>query len=251
MLLLAPACGSDALSPSDGGSDAASGPDVSPGSDLAATDTAAADTAGGCSYAGATHPVGSRFPAEDGCNTCTCLAGGGVACTEIACPPRDGGSPDLATCDFSARYSYGAIGGNATFVYRTELAPGNKYTRTRTSLRAPQPALTCSPAMPPCGAQDAISAYDIEVHDLPRPDVQAALAEAQPPLYGYDPRPLDGTVFELKRADGRGFLVGDTCDGRPAPCRAIPAGIAQLTKRLRDLDTQQMAKPECAALNRP
>jgi hypothetical protein len=249
MLLLAPGCGSDALSsPDGGGADSASGPDVSPGSDLAATDSAAADTAAGCFYAGTNHPVGSKFPAEDGCNTCTCLVGGGVACTEIACPPRDGGSPDLATCDFSARYSYGAIGGNALYVDRSELAPGNKYTHTRTPQRGAGPIASCAPALPPCGAQDAITAYDIEVHDLGQADVKAALAEAQPPLYGYDSRPVDGTVFEFKRADGRGFLVGQSCDNRPPPCRPIPAGVAQLTQRLRDLDKQQLGKPECVAL---
>lgn len=52
--------------------------------------------AGGvCSYGGSSHPIGSSFPASDGCNTCTCLAGGSVACTEKACV----GMPDLATSD--------------------------------------------------------------------------------------------------------------------------------------------------------
>lgn len=63
--------------------------------------------AGGvCSYGGSSHPIGSSFPASDGCNTCTCLAGGSVACTEKACmvyPDLGGGPPgplpDLATSD--------------------------------------------------------------------------------------------------------------------------------------------------------
>jgi Pacifastin inhibitor (LCMII) len=225
------------MAPSDAGVDSAPSPDVPGG-----------DTAGGCAYRGTTYPVGANFAADDGCNSCTCLAGGGAACTEIACPRRDGGSPDLAACDFSARYSYGTIGGLRVSISRTELAPENKYTHTRSPVSAPGSALSCSPAMPPCGAQDVITAYDIEVHDLGRADVQAALAEAQPPLYGYDSRPVDGTLFEFKRADGRGFLVGDTCDNRPPPCRPIPAGVAQLAKRLQDLDKQQLAAPECATL---
>jgi hypothetical protein len=248
MLLMAPGCGSDPLVSSDAGVD--SGP--SPGGDTAGPDAPGSDAAGGCAYGGTTYPTGAKFPADDGCNTCTCLAGGGAACTEIACPRRDGGSPDLAACDFSARYSYGTIGGLRFSVSRTELAPGNKYTHTRSPVSgAPGSTLSCSPGMPPCGAQDVITAYDIEVHDLGRADVQAALAEPQPPLFGYDSRPVDGTVFELKRADGRGFLVGDSCDNRPPPCRPIPAGVAQLTKRLQDLDKQQLAAPECAALRGP
>lgn len=34
---------------------------------------------GVCGYGGALYSVGSSFPASDGCNTCTCLAGGSVA----------------------------------------------------------------------------------------------------------------------------------------------------------------------------
>lgn len=228
-------CGSDAATPSDGGVDATAGSEVAP---------PGTDAAGSCSYGGAAHPPGSTFPATDGCNSCMCLAGGAVACTEIACPPRDGGA---AACDFSARYSYGDIGGLRIAVSRSELAPGNKYTHTRTPVAGDGPTLMCSPPLPACGSQDVITAYDVEVHDLPLPDVQAALSQPQPPLYGYDSRPVDGTVFEFKRADGRGFLVGTPCDTRPA-CTAIPPGIAQLTKRLRDLDKQQLATPECAAL---
>ncbi|APR81049.1 Hypothetical protein A7982_06396 [Minicystis rosea] len=39
----------------------------------------------GCEVDGASHPVGTSFPAEDGCNTCTCTEGGEVLCTRTAC----------------------------------------------------------------------------------------------------------------------------------------------------------------------
>jgi len=38
-----------------------------------------------CEYRGVLHAVGDSFPAGDGCNTCSCQAGGFVACTRIAC----------------------------------------------------------------------------------------------------------------------------------------------------------------------
>lgn len=38
-----------------------------------------------CKYDGAEYAAGETFPASDGCNTCTCLEGGNVACTEKAC----------------------------------------------------------------------------------------------------------------------------------------------------------------------
>lgn len=44
-----------------------------------------------CEYQGITYSEGERFPAEDGCNTCTCGEDGQVACTELAClPPVEG-----------------------------------------------------------------------------------------------------------------------------------------------------------------
>jgi hypothetical protein len=43
------------------------------------------DPAGGCSFLGVYYPVGAQFAAGDGCNSCTCLAPGEQACTELAC----------------------------------------------------------------------------------------------------------------------------------------------------------------------
>ena len=49
--------------------------------------SATEDGSGGsaCRHGGKTYDVGDSFPAEDGCNTCTCEKGGGVACTQIGC----------------------------------------------------------------------------------------------------------------------------------------------------------------------
>ena len=41
--------------------------------------------ADGCTVGGVTYAVGDSFPAEDGCNTCTCGEDGNAACTEIGC----------------------------------------------------------------------------------------------------------------------------------------------------------------------
>lgn len=49
---------------------------------------------GACRYEGRIYDVGDRFPAGDDCNTCTCLQGGDVACTEIACLGDAGPGPD-------------------------------------------------------------------------------------------------------------------------------------------------------------
>jgi len=39
-----------------------------------------------CVFNGTIHRVGETFPAGDGCNVCTCLGGGRVVCTLRACP---------------------------------------------------------------------------------------------------------------------------------------------------------------------
>jgi len=72
-----------------------------------------------CSYGGKSYAVGESFKSTDGCNTCSCLSDGTVACTLMAClldagvPPGDGPAssdtapdsataPDVATPDLAA-----------------------------------------------------------------------------------------------------------------------------------------------------
>jgi len=54
-----------------------------------------------CRYNGRDYHAGDTFPAADGCNTCSCTAGGSVGCTERACI-ADGGigtdGGDLVMC---------------------------------------------------------------------------------------------------------------------------------------------------------
>jgi hypothetical protein len=232
-----------------------------------------------CTYANQPRAIGTTFPSTDGCNTCACVEDARVLCTEKACAtdaaalvkpdagrdatnpgatdgaaaaPSDGPRPAdaAAACDFSAAYDYGDIGGLRAFVERTILQPGNRYTHVRRAVVGAPPLASCAPPLPACGAADAVTAFDIEQRDLADPDVRAALAQSNPPLYGRDSRPVDGTVFEFAREDGRGFLVGQECQGNSGPgtCRAIPRGIAQLVSRLRDLDRQQLRAEECRSL---
>jgi hypothetical protein len=49
-----------------------------------------------CTYAGKTYGVGATFPDTDGCNKCSCEAGGQVACTLLAC--FDASSDGPTTC---------------------------------------------------------------------------------------------------------------------------------------------------------
>ena len=50
-----------------------------------------------CRYEGSSHSLGDSFPANDGCNTCSCNSLG-ITCTHRTCLP-DAGSPDLGSVD--------------------------------------------------------------------------------------------------------------------------------------------------------
>jgi hypothetical protein len=107
-----------------------------------------------------------------------------------------------------------------------------------------------------CNAEiGACSAAPVAVGDIERalaePDVLAAFAAAPagvPPVYGVDSRPVDGTVFEIAR-DGKVIDVGSPCGGSSSSCVPIPPGVAALVTVLHSLDTQELAKPGCAALH--
>ena len=51
-----------------------------------------------CNYNGTPHQAGESFPAEDGCNTCTCQENGSVACTLIGCVEPEEESCVAAGC---------------------------------------------------------------------------------------------------------------------------------------------------------
>jgi hypothetical protein len=46
-----------------------------------------------CSYEGKQQVIGQSFLAADGCNQCTCLEGGTVSCTTMACGPAPVAAP--------------------------------------------------------------------------------------------------------------------------------------------------------------
>jgi len=74
------ACGGSAVTP---GPASAGAPGA--GGETAAGGAAAAGGAGSCIYQGKSYAAGARFPASDGCNSCSCEANGSVGCTEIGC----------------------------------------------------------------------------------------------------------------------------------------------------------------------
>lgn len=86
--LAAAACGGKSEREDAEGAGAAGGSGASGGSGGSDGSGATGGSGGatGCTHDGVFYELGASFPAGDGCNTCTCQAGGGVACTRTACP---------------------------------------------------------------------------------------------------------------------------------------------------------------------
>jgi hypothetical protein len=203
---------------------------------------------GGCVLGGVTYPPGP-VPSGDNCNTCTCTAGGQIACTLRVCPP-DGGAP--GPCNLDATYRYGNTGGHTVYEDSVTLTPPAGYRYTRSPRQTDPIDVSCAPPLPTCGLANAIDGVDI-MRVILDADVQDALSKPADPntplIFGVDGRPFDAAIFRFSRGDGRYFFVGGPCPtGSTTSCKAIPAGIARLVTELRALDQQQLADPTCAAL---
>lgn len=183
---------------------------------------------------------------------CAAALAGGCGKSSMALP-GDGGAGDGADattdagCTLPATFRYGPTGGLVAFHQETILSPAASYEHIRTSVGLPEaPELSCSPTLPACGDSTLIDISDV-LRNLADADVVTALAMAAPPLYGLDSRPTDGSMFQVLRADGHGFLVGPPCTTGEFCHGTVPAGIAQLVTYLLALDQQQIADASCSA----
>jgi len=195
-----------------------------------------------CTYAGLRYAPGATFPSADGCNSCSCLSDGAVACTERACLPdagtsdarADGGGGEI--CAFDRTYNFHDDGGFVAFTDRSTLSPPRTHLMSRDHFTNALPN-QCTRTLV-CSDSTLVDVNEIR-QALAHPDVVAALAQTTRPFYGTDTRPVDGNVFMLDRDDGRGFSVGSG---------TVPAGLRALVDLLHLLRAQTAAAPECAGL---
>jgi len=147
-----------------------------------------------------------------------------------ACGPGDG-------------FDWGMDGGDGPTQRRSFFMPPRLW-RQQLNYADGRPPVDCKVEVPGCDAMAAVN-LDILRMTYLQPDVQAALKEPMPPLFGRDLRPVDGQVFTFHRPDGRGFGVGAPCTGA-MPCRDVPPGLAAFVEILERLDAQQLKDPSCA-----
>ena len=168
--------------------------------------------------------------------------------------PDQTSRPDVGrTCTLSANLTFGRDGGNALYWDSNRLT-ASTFTITRNySLRMGRDgsaSATCTPALPACGTTGVPSVANINT-DLADPDVQGlwSLPQDPIPLFGTDPRPVDGTVYAIALDDGHKVLVGGQCASpNMSSCLNIPAGLLRLTQDLQKLATAMIADPVCKGL---
>jgi hypothetical protein len=209
-------------------------------------DAATSDGKAGCTFGNRTYAVGETF--KNDCNTCTCQAGGNVACTLMACPV-DGAATDAASeCKVSTALTFGTDGGNALYHDVNSIDTAGVLTITRTMSGrggGDGGSTSCSQALPACGTAGAVTAATLTA-DLADPVVKAGFTSAVTPFYGVDQRPVDGPAFSVT-ANGHTILVGAACPAGSTSC-SLPAGVQRLVDHLKTITTTGLAADVCKKL---
>lgn len=159
--------------------------------------------------------------------------------SDVPCTPMLGGT-----------VTFGLDGGKVAFVERFTLAPAAAFRAERRSGGSVGMLVSmCETALPGCNTADMVDVGELNAA-LGARDVQIAFGAARgmpgmQMIYGYDPRPVDGTVFAIE-ADGVRLFVGAPCRaGMMEGCLATPVGVQRLVDVLTALRDQELQRPAC------
>lgn len=196
-------------------------------------------------YDGSTDRVVVDRPAPDVLDLTDVPLVDDVATSDVPCAPM-----------LSTTVVFGLNGGKVAFTDRFTLAPPLSFRAERHS-GSPSGMVTamCTTTLPGCNTADMVDVGELNAAVAAR-DVQTALGFARgmpmmEALYGYDPRPVDGTVFEIN-IDGARLFVGAPCRaGMMTGCLAVPVGVQRLVDVLTALRDQEVQRSACMALRNP
>ncbi len=196
-------------------------------------------------YDGSTDRVVVDRPAPDVLDLTDVPLVDDVAPSDVPCTPM-----------LSTTVTFGLNGGKVAFTDRFTLTPPLSFRAERHG-GGPSGTVTamCSTTLPGCNTADMVDVGELNAA-LGARDVQTALGFARgmpmmEVLYGYDPRPVDGTVFEIN-ADGARLFVGAPCRaGMMTNCLAVPVGVQRLVDVLTALRDQEVQRSACMALRNP
>jgi hypothetical protein len=170
----------------------------------------------------------------------------GLCAATTACSSTTGTTGDAGVgCTLDATYTLGVSNGLNPVGSFSTFAPPFSFTYEVTNALATDgdagfPA--CMPPIPECRDSVFLDAADI-VADVAHPDVQRALAQATPPVYG-ESAVADAGGWRFRRADGRGFdLAGvgaPACAVATATCTPLPHGVQRLVMDLQAFINQEL-----------
>jgi hypothetical protein len=195
--------------------------------------------------------VCGNFTAE-GCSftALPCMPATGVpVCTNGQCAfgARDSNGPAACPGCLGETIEWGPSGGLVRYTDLSKLEPCVHYTHTRTERATMQSTpLACETDLMACNSTGSVGAVETAFSHA---DVQRALAGPSEVLYGSDPRPLDGQVFEIM-VGSHVIDVGGACNGQ-AGCMAIPAGIQALVDELNAVDQAMLTTSQCKVFAAP
>jgi hypothetical protein len=167
-------------------------------------------------------------------------ATGGSGGSDAAGGSATGGSGGSSACGCINRtVRWGHSGGFVAYADTSTISPCTTFEHSR-DYRIDSEPPSCTRLLLDCSNGLGIS--DVVVA-LNHPDVQAALS-AGSVLYGYDDRPVDGTVQSIVVDDAQ-IEVGAPCDDR-VDCTEIPDGVQALVDVLWALTEAQLQQSPCS-----
>jgi len=167
---------------------------------------------------------------------------GPAAATARACT---GGEPRETACTLPFSLSYGAEGGLVSRSRTSSIAPLAAYSLTQTFPRSTTPDQQCMATLPLCARDARVVTTSDLTRVLTNPIVTSAFGP-QMPVVGYDERPVDGSIFVLRRPDGQSVGIGRSQPG----AAVVPTELLEAQAILSRLDTQMLGDPACAAVTR-
>lgn len=162
-----------------------------------------------------------------------------------ATPACTGAESRDTACALAVSMKYGPEGGLVSRIDSSTIDPPASYTLTQTFAdRAAMPDRQCTATIPTCARDARVVTTSDLTRVLTNPVVAAAFATTTP-VFGYDPRPVDGSILVLRRPDGTSLGIGNSRPGAGVPPELLDAQTVLLR-----LNAQMLGDPACANVAR-
>lgn len=169
----------------------------------------------------------------------------------------DSPAPDVPSDDvtctsvLASGLRFGRDGGKVAYADTFTLTPPLAFRAERRMSGSTTVSAMCETTIPLCNTADMVDVGEVNAALANMSVVTAfGMARAMPIVYGYDPRPADGTVYLIEK-DGARVYVGDPCRvGMMTGCLEIPTGLQHLVDVLRALADQERLRSACMSFPR-